>query len=148
MKKVFKITGYTLLVIVLIVIGLISYVKVALPDVGAATEIKVASTPEQIERGRYLANSVNGCVDCHSTRDWSLYAGPYKAGTEGQGGDRFGKEAGFPGDFYARNITPYHLKDWTDGEIFRTITTGVDKDGKILSPSTCAKNSEDNENNG
>ena len=41
---------------------------------------------------------------------------------------------GFPGKFYSRNLTPANLKDWTDGEIFRAITSGVDKDGKALFP--------------
>ena len=54
MKKVFKIFGYSLLVIVLIVVGLITYVKLALPNVGPAPELKVEATPERIERGKYL----------------------------------------------------------------------------------------------
>ena len=41
---------------------------------------------------------------------------------------------GFPGKFYSRNITPFNLKNWTDGEIFRTITTGVNKSGRALFP--------------
>jgi hypothetical protein len=41
---------------------------------------------------------------------------------------------GFPGVFYSKNITPYGLKDWTDGEIYRAITTGVNKDNKALFP--------------
>jgi mono/diheme cytochrome c family protein len=41
---------------------------------------------------------------------------------------------GFPGDFYAANITPFHLKDWSDGELFRAITSGVSRDGRALFP--------------
>jgi len=41
---------------------------------------------------------------------------------------------GFPSKFYAKNLTPSHLGNWTDGEIFRAITTGVDKAGNALSP--------------
>jgi hypothetical protein len=55
-------------------------------------------------------------------------------GTFGKGGDKFPREFGFPGNFYARNITPYGIKNWTDGEIFRTVTTGVTKDGEPLFP--------------
>ncbi|MGH9176360.1 MAG: hypothetical protein ACRD1H_18470 [Vicinamibacterales bacterium] len=40
---------------------------------------------------------------------------------------------GVPGDFYARNITPTALAQWTDGEIARAITTGVNKHGEALS---------------
>jgi mono/diheme cytochrome c family protein len=43
-------------------------------------------------------------------------------------------EMGFPGNYYAKNLTPYHLEDWTDGEIFRAITSGVNKDGKSMFP--------------
>ena len=74
------------------------------------------------------------CIDCHSTRDWSKFSGPMIAGTDGRGGDKFAREFGFPGTFYARNITPYGLSNWTDGEIFRAITSGVSKDGRALFP--------------
>lgn len=37
---------------------------------------------------------------------------------------------GFPGSFVAKNITPFNLKGWSDGEIYRAITSGVDKDGR------------------
>ena len=55
-------------------------------------------------------------------------------GTHGKGGERFGREMGLPGDIYARNITPAGLGSWTDGEIFRAITAGVNKDGRALFP--------------
>jgi len=44
---------------------------------------------------------------------------------------------GFPGDFYTSNLTPVSLASWTDGEIFREITTGVSKDGHALFPMMC-----------
>jgi hypothetical protein len=87
-----------------------------------------------VQRGEYLAMRVAGCMDCHSQRDWTLYAGPLKKGTFGGGGEKFGREIGFPGTIYSSNITPGGIKDWTDGELFRAITTGEDKDGKPLFP--------------
>jgi mono/diheme cytochrome c family protein len=57
-----------------------------------------------------------------------------RAGTEGQGGEHFGREIGLPGDVYARNITPAALGDWTDGEILRAMTSGVSRDGTALFP--------------
>lgn len=110
-----------------------SFTKFYLPDVGVATDIKIELNPERIERGRYLANYVTVCMDCHSARDWSQFAAPL-AGNLGGGGERFGEEMGFPGTLYSPNITPYGLGDWTDGEIFRAVTTGVDKDGNALFP--------------
>ncbi len=132
MKKILL----TLLVIVLVVIaGAASYVKFALPDVGdPEAELHVPLTPERVERGSYLANHVTLCMDCHSTRDWTRFSGPMEPGTNGKGGERFDEQMGFPGTFFARDITPVNLKNWSDGEIFRTITTGVNKSGEALFP--------------
>ena len=66
--------------------------------------------------------------------DWNMYAGPIIEGSFGGGGEKFGKELGFPGTLYSKNITPYALHNWTDGEIFRAITSGETKDGKALFP--------------
>lgn len=134
MRKVFKIVGYVLLIIILGVAGIMIYVKAVLPDVGGAPEMKVVYTPERIERGRYLANSVTVCMDCHSTRDWSKFAGPITAGTLGKGGERFDQSEGFPGVFYSRNITPAGISRYTDGELYRVITTGVTKESTALFP--------------
>jgi mono/diheme cytochrome c family protein len=133
MKKVFKVVFIILLVIIIGVAGVVVYVKAALPNVGDAPDIKVAITPERVARGKYLANHVTVCMDCHSHRDWSIYAGPIKEDLGG-GGEKFGEELGFPGTLYSRNITPYALSNWTDGEIFRTITTGENKYDKALFP--------------
>jgi mono/diheme cytochrome c family protein len=96
--------------------------------------LRLKPTPERIERGKYLANHVAVCMDCHSTRDWGKYAGPMAAVGFGGGGEVFNQQMGFPGSFYAPNITPYGVGDWTDGELLRAITTGVDKDGNALFP--------------
>lgn len=133
-RKILKFTGYTALILGLIIGGVIIYISMFLPNVGKAPDIKILLTADKIERGKYLANAVALCMDCHSTRDWSLYAGPPKAGTLGAGGEYFSPEMGFPGHVYSRNITPHRLKDWTDGEIYRAITTGVSKDGSALFP--------------
>ncbi len=134
MKKFLKVALIVLTVIVLAVAGLLSYVKTALPNVAEAQDIKIDYTPERIAHGKYLANYVMVCMDCHSKRDFSKFAGPIIPGTFGGGGELFGTALGFPGNFYSRNLTPYNLKDWTDGELFRAITTGVSKDGHALFP--------------
>ncbi len=134
MKKVFRILGYILLFIIVAVAGLLIYVKAALPNVGPAPDMKIDYTAQRIERGRYLANSVTACMDCHSTRDWSKFAGPLIPGTLGKGGERFDQKAGFPGIFYSRNVTPAGISRYTDGELFRVITTGVTKEGTALFP--------------
>lgn len=134
MKTIKKVILISVIIIVAGIIGLLSYVKFALPDVGAPENIKIAITPARIERGKYLVTSVCACIDCHSARNWHQYPAPIIAGTYGGGGEKFGHDEGFPGTFYARNITPFNLKNWTDGEIMRAITCGVDKNGKALFP--------------
>ncbi len=134
MKKVFR----ALLVIVIVLIAVVglsaAYIYFFLPNVGDATEEKIAVTPARVERGKYLAEHVALCIDCHSTRDWSQFSGPMIEGTYGKGGDSFPPTMGFPGTFYAKNITPYGLGKWSDGEVLRAVTSGVSKDGSALFP--------------
>ncbi len=134
MKKLLKIVGIIIGSIVIIIIGIVVYISVALPNTGKAPDIKVEITPARLERGEYLANHIALCMDCHSTREWDKFAGPPKPGTLGVGGEAFTRDMGLPGDYYARNITPYGIGNWTDGEIFRAITSGVSKDGHALFP--------------
>ncbi len=134
MKKTVKIILGILGVFLLGIIGFITYVKTALPNVGPPAELTIERTEARIKRGEYLANSVAVCMDCHSTRDWSKFSGPLTPGTLGGGGEIFNQDLGFPGVYYSKNITPYGLGNWTDGEIVRAITTGVSKDGHALFP--------------
>ncbi len=122
------------LVIVVVIIAFVSYLKFALPNIGKAPTIKIEITPERVARGKYLAITVMSCVDCHSQRDFKRFAGPATGNLFAGGGEEFTIELGAPGNFYAPNLTPYHLKDWTDGEIFQAITSGVSKDGRALFP--------------
>lgn len=134
MKKLKKILFITFsIVIITIVIGL-SYIKIALPNVGEPEKFTIESNDELIKHGEYLANNVMVCMDCHSERDWSKFSGPLVEGTLGKGGEVFDQNLGFPGTFTAKNITPYKLSSWTDGEILRAISTGVSKDGNALFP--------------
>jgi mono/diheme cytochrome c family protein len=74
------------------------------------------------------------CIDCHSKRDFSLFSAPPIPGTEATGGERFDATMGFPGVFISPNITPFGIGEWTDGELFRLITTGVRRDGTPIFP--------------
>lgn len=132
--KILKSVGIILLIIVLLALAGGAYVNFALPNTGDAEDIKVKATAQRIERGEYLANHVAVCMDCHSKRDWNLYAGPMINGTLGSGGELFDENLGFPGKIYARNITPHALADWTDGEIIKAVTTGESKNGNALFP--------------
>ncbi|MBE0647088.1 MAG: c-type cytochrome [Bacteroidales bacterium] len=128
-----KIAGAIIGIVILVIIGFGIYLKTALPNI-PLEDITVNITPERVERGAYLANHVMVCIDCHSERDYGKFSGPIVEGTEGGGGEAFTEELGFPGNYYASNITPFNLKPWTDGEIYRAITAGVTKENAAMFP--------------
>jgi hypothetical protein len=134
LRTILKVAGIILLLLLLGVAGLLIYLKKGLPHVGDAPQITIKATPDMLQRGEYLANHVTVCIDCHSKRDWTKFSGPITPGTLGEGGDRFDHSMGFPGTFYARNITPFNLTTWTDGDLYRVITTGVTRDNQALFP--------------
>ncbi len=115
-------------------LGGIYYLRTHFPKVDPPSDIRVARTPEQIARGRYLVHHVTVCLECHSTRDWAHFSAPPLPGTEGKGGEVFSEAAGFPGTLIAPNITPAALGNWTDGEISRAFVSGVNKNGDPLFP--------------
>lgn len=134
MKKVVRMALYLVVLMVAAVGVVMAFIAFAMPNAGPVPDINIELTDARIERGKYLANHVMLCMDCHAVRDFSLYAGPPKPGTHGAGGDIFDQNMGFPGRFVSRNLTPAALSEWTDGEIFRAITTGVSRDGSALFP--------------
>ncbi len=135
MRLLIKILGgFVIFLLILCLTGLI-YLESAFPKVTPAENIKIDITPQKLARGRYLTQHVVGCLGCHSDRDWNLVGGPIKEETLGKGGFSFNHQLmGLPGEIYAKNITPYHLKDWTDGELIRCLRNGLDKQGNALFP--------------
>lgn len=134
MKKAARIFLWILGISAVVVAAGFLFVRFAFPRVSPALEITVEVTPERLKRGEYLANHVALCIDCHSIRDFSRFGGPVKAETIGAGGEPFTRDMGFPGNIFSRNITPFKLNTWTDGEIYRCLTAGVNKDGEPLFP--------------
>ncbi len=97
------------------------------------------SLQQVIAHGEYLAVHVAACIHCHSKRDFTKYSGPLVPGTEGGGGQRFDNTEfdAIPGVLYSRNITPDSatgIGSWTDAEIIRAITQGINKNGDTLFP--------------
>ncbi|HEX7975538.1 MAG TPA: c-type cytochrome [Anaerolineales bacterium] len=89
---------------------------------GSTVQLTVNGTPEQVERGKYLANAF--CTSCHSqSGDLPL-----------TGGADLAKDVPLPvGSIIPSNLTPAGpLKNWTDGEIFRALRQGVNNQGKML----------------
>ena len=131
MRRLFKGLGYTTLAIAGLLGLAILFIYVRYPIVPPASDLVIEATPERVERGAYLFNHVAPCLDCHAERDWDLLAAPIVPGTAGKGAQfRWLVNE----DLYAANITPHALADWTDGEMVRAITAGVDKDGNALYP--------------
>ena len=134
MKKLKRILLIVVVTVFVLITGGLLYIKIMLPNVGPAPVFTVERTAERVARGEYLANHVAVCIDCHSKRDWSRFSGPPTDGTYGMGGDIFDQKFGFPGVYYAKNITPSGISRYTDGELFRVITTGVNKEGEAMFP--------------
>lgn len=134
MNKIFKIILYIVGGLAAIVAVFLIYFNISYPKVDPPSNEKVEITPARLARGKYLANHVTVCMDCHSTRDWNKLSGPIVPGTLGKGGEKFGEEIGFPGTLYAKNITPASIGDWNDGELMRAITNGVNKKGNAFFP--------------
>ena len=85
-------------------------------------QIEVQGTPEQIARGEHIASVL--CVDCHSvSREFPMI-----------GGRDLARDIPLPlGRFVSANLTPGGaIKDWSDGEIFRALRNGVDREGRPL----------------
>lgn len=100
----------------------LTYLFLALPPRFEVPAITLPTAPERLENGRYLANHVALCMDCHSMRRQDLFAAPLDEATFGAGGEAF------PGDFgvlYSSNITPAGLSGWSDEELYRAVVTGV-----------------------
>ncbi len=131
MRIFLKYSGLFVAVLLVAGAGSFGWFEKSYPNVGPAPNLKVDMSSSQVEWGRYLFHNVAACSHCHSKRDWSKFGGPDTPGTIGQGGERFDDSYG---TVYSKNLTPYNLKDWTDGEIYRAITTGVDRDGNTLYP--------------
>jgi mono/diheme cytochrome c family protein len=99
-----------------------------------AVALKVSETPELILRGEDISNGF--CSGCHS-----------KTGTL-TGGNDIGDDLPVPvGAFVSSNLTPAGpLSRWSDGEIFRAIRNGIDRDGRwliIMSYTNAGKLSDD-----
>ena len=105
-------------------------VLVFFPRFESAPDLDLEATPARLERGEYLVRHVAFCLNCHSEREWSIFGAPLVEGTEGRGA-----QLGiFRLTDHSANITPGGIGDWTDGEIVRAITAGVDRDGNALHP--------------
>ncbi len=135
MKKLVRILGFLLLFLVVAAAAGLLYFNSAYPVKIPSEDFKIEASPERLARGEYLAHHVAGCIDCHSDRNLQFYAGPVIDGTWGKGGFGFNEALGdVPGTVYAKNITPAGIGNWSDGELYRAIVSGINKNNDALFP--------------
>ncbi|HYB61659.1 MAG TPA: c-type cytochrome [Methylomirabilota bacterium] len=139
MRRLRRILGYTLVVLVVLLVVTINFTIGWRPFLGPRTrplaDRKFGATPERLARGRYLAENVAGCMDCHSPHDWTQHDAPIPPGKEGSG--QHMQLGGVPGTLYAPNLTPdpeTGSGNWTDDQIARAIREGIGHDGRALFP--------------
>jgi mono/diheme cytochrome c family protein len=105
------------------------------PRTRALTDRKFEATPQRLERGKYIATALSGCVYCHSPHDWKAEGTPMIAGKEGSGEvEPYGD---LPGRIVAPNLTPdpeTGAGTWTDDQLARAIREGIGHDGRALFP--------------
>ena len=124
------------LLVLAVAVGVPAYFYGAYPKLQPAAHMTAKTTPEAIERGRYLAEAMTGCIACHSPIDESRPGDFPQAGLE-YTGRVWPVGSGFPGKIVAPNISPdpeTGIGNWTDGEIVRAIREGVSRDGRPLFP--------------
>jgi mono/diheme cytochrome c family protein len=134
-NKLFKALAWAALAPLGVLALLVAYAQLALPRANPVEEVSIEATPARLARGKYLAEHVSDCMGCHSLRDWSLYGAPVRPGSEyGGGSTLFDQRLGLPGSFPPRNLTPFNLKRYSDGELVRALRCGVSHEGGPLMP--------------
>jgi len=126
MKKVLKITGVGLGVIVLL-IGIV-LLFIGASDIPSyemeKIDFKVNSSPEAIARGEKLALML--CASCHLNPKTNKLTGHKMMDAPPEFGE-----------IYSQNITQdktYGIGDWTDGELVYLFRTGIKRDGQYSPP--------------
>ncbi|OUM03401.1 c-type cytochrome [Variovorax sp. JS1663] len=117
---------YTLIALgVLMVLAALGLVALNLrgEDPLPETSVAFASTPDLVERGRYLALAGN-CAGCHTARGGAAYAGGVGIATPF-------------GTVVASNLTPHDeagIGRWSAAHFWRALHNGRSKDGRLLYP--------------
>ncbi|HEV2523101.1 MAG TPA: c-type cytochrome [Candidatus Acidoferrales bacterium] len=140
MKRFLKISVVVLIcLIALLAVGItltIGWRPFICPRSRPLTNRVFERTPERWARGKYLAENVAACVDCHSPHDWTKHDSPVPPGMEGAGED-ISILKGLPGTVVAPNLTPdpeTGTGTWTDDALARAIREGIGHDGRTLFP--------------
>jgi mono/diheme cytochrome c family protein len=113
--------------------------KIPLQPQVSAKGYPAPAKSDKVAYGGYLVNAIAHCFECHSTPD--EHGEPDVAGHMGAGGfplPIWPEASTKPGSvIFSLNITPDQetgIGTWSDDQIKRAITEGIDKDGKQLFP--------------
>lgn len=126
MKRFLKITAWVVGILLIIILGFAAFIQIkGIPTYEPQTvDLKVEVTPERIEQGQKLSAML--CSSCHLSEKEQRLSG---------------KEIyDLPKEFgvaYSKNITNDKVKgigEWTDGEIYVMLRTGVNRDGLYSPP--------------
>ena len=139
MKRIAKIFLTLVLVLVGVAAVVITFTIGWRPFIGPQARPLTARTfdrtPQRLERGRYIATALSGCIYCHSPHDWNAPGTPYVPGREGAGGVL--PYADLPGRIVAPNLTPdpeTGAGTWSDDQLARAIREGIGHDCRALFP--------------
>lgn len=126
MRKLLKILGIALLVVIGLAAGFAGYVAAkGIPKYEKGNlQVKVEVTPEKVARGRKYATTL--CASCHGDPTTHRLTGKQLIDAP--------KEFG---EIYSKNITQDPNKgigSWTDGELIYLLRTGIDRTGQYLPP--------------
>lgn len=136
MRAFLKVLMWIGIVVIVVVVGLYSYVQLGwnkkfdapYPDIKASTDSVV------IERGRYLVYGLPHCAICHMPADKAMAV---DNGLEMPLIGGWGEEVAGFGTFRAPNLTPdpeTGIGNLTDAQLARAIRYGVKHDGTLLPP--------------
>ncbi|HEX4438832.1 MAG TPA: cytochrome c, partial [Thermoanaerobaculia bacterium] len=126
MRKLLRILGYSLALIVVAVGAFVAYAAITGIPRYAPGKIdrRVAATPERVARGKKIASV--SCFNCHQDATTGRLTGKGLVDAP--------KEFG---PIFSKNITrdPAHgIGTWTDGELVYLLRTGIDRHGQYLPP--------------
>lgn len=119
----FAVAGGLLVLLLIAGIASVAWLNVRGEAPVAASAAPASGSPEQIDRGRYLATAGN-CAGCHTAPGGAPYAG--------------GRPIDTPfGAIYSSNLTPHTehgLGRWSPDHFWRAMHHGRSRDGRLLYP--------------
>lgn len=126
MKRFLKITAWVVGILLVIILGFAVFIQIkGIPTYEPQTvDLKVEVTPERVAQGQKLSAML--CSACHLSEKEQKLSGKQIYDLP--------KEFGIA---YSKNITNDKVKgigDWTDGEIYTMLRTGVNRDGLYSPP--------------